>query len=200
MIPLILITTNKRHIDKYIQTLKDKNAVVINIIPEKTEYSIAQIRSLTKETAVFHPELRIYLLSDFDRSSIEAQNAFLKLLEEPAEKTLFILTAKSAYSLLPTIISRSHIIRLDRPKITPDEIAQKQLEQLVEGKQFALFPANIDQMIFFFRTRLSTDRKATEILKEILRVKTLLENNNLNQQLAVDHLLIFIHKMYTMKI
>ncbi len=199
MIPLILITTNKHHIDKYVQTLKDKNAVVITIIPEKTEYSIAQIRALTKETAVFHPELRIYLLSDFDRSSIEAQNAFLKLLEEPPEKTLFILTVKSAYNLLPTIISRSHVVKLDQPKIAPDETAQKQLEQLVVGKQFALFPANIDQMMFFFRTRLSTNRKATEILKEILRVKTLLENNNLNQQLAVDHLLIFIRKHYSIK-
>ncbi len=199
MIPLILITINKRSVDKYIQTLKVGKTVVIDVFPEKTEYSIGQIKSLIKETVVFHLELRIYVLTDFDHSSIEAQNAFLKLLEEPPEKTLFVLTTKSAYGLLPTIVSRAHIVKLDQAKITPDETIKKQLQQLIEGKQFMLFPADIDQLVFFFRTRLPTDKKAVEILKELLRVQSLLENNNLNQQLAIDHLLIFICKHYSIK-
>ena len=47
--------------------------------------------------------------------SIEAQNAFLKLLEEPPEDTLIIITAVSRESLLPTINSRVQLIKINPP-------------------------------------------------------------------------------------
>ena len=48
-----------------------------------------------------------------DRMETEAANAFLKTLEEPPPKTLFILQTDSPDAILPTIISRSQ--RVDLP-------------------------------------------------------------------------------------
>ena len=49
---------------------------------------------------------RVIVLLDAGRMTTEAQNAFLKLLEEPPADTALILTVESEASLLPTIMSR----------------------------------------------------------------------------------------------
>jgi DNA polymerase-3 subunit delta' len=48
----------------------------------------------------------------------EAQNAYLKLLEEPPADTIMILTADSPRSLLPTILSRMQVITVRTPSET----------------------------------------------------------------------------------
>lgn len=55
---------------------------------------------------------KIGIISDADCLTIKAQNAFLKLLEEPPARSIFLLTTGNPISLLPTIRSRSHIITL----------------------------------------------------------------------------------------
>lgn len=58
---------------------------------------------------------RVVVINRADRMTLEAQNALLKNLEEPPIDTLFILTAETKTALLPTIISRLHIIKVDKP-------------------------------------------------------------------------------------
>jgi DNA polymerase-3 subunit delta' len=60
---------------------------------------------------------RVFLIGYADRlvpqeSSPEAANALLKLLEEPAAGTYFVLTAEDPESVLPTIRSRAVALRL----------------------------------------------------------------------------------------
>ncbi|MCC7405197.1 MAG: AAA family ATPase [Bdellovibrionales bacterium] len=55
---------------------------------------------------------RIVLLEDAHLLNVQAANALLKSLEEPPEKTFFILTAINAQSVLATIRSRSQLVRL----------------------------------------------------------------------------------------
>ena len=43
-------------------------------------------------------------------------NSLLKILEEPPSKTVFILTTPDLDRLLPTIVSRSHIVRMQQSK------------------------------------------------------------------------------------
>ena len=57
---------------------------------------------------------KVAIIHEVDRMRKEAANAFLKTLEEPPKGTyLFLLTTKP-YSILPTILSRCLIIRLDQ--------------------------------------------------------------------------------------
>lgn len=56
---------------------------------------------------------KVYLLFQAESMSEQAQNALLKILEEPPAQVLFILTCVSASALLPTIRSRAQIFTLD---------------------------------------------------------------------------------------
>jgi len=71
---------------------------------------------------------RIYIIDDADRMNHQAQNAFLKLLEEPAPHVHFLLLTHHAERLLPTILSRVQSIHI--PTITREE-SESLLDALV---------------------------------------------------------------------
>lgn len=57
---------------------------------------------------------KVYILSECDRKlPVISQNIFLKTLEEPPQDVLFIMTCKTAKSLLETIRSRSVVFTLE---------------------------------------------------------------------------------------
>ncbi|HEX6462735.1 MAG TPA: hypothetical protein VFZ58_05750 [Candidatus Saccharimonadales bacterium] len=75
---------------------------------EKTGIAISQIRELYKATrSKSTGTKRVWVIEDAETMSLEAQNAFLKLLEEPPADVLFILCVKEATTLLPTVRSRT---------------------------------------------------------------------------------------------
>lgn len=49
---------------------------------------------------------KIVLIKNIERFTKEASNTFLKTLEEPPTKTIFLMTTSEEYSILPTIFSR----------------------------------------------------------------------------------------------
>lgn len=67
---------------------------------------IGQIRELVATTRSRFTKRHVIIIDDADKMNTQAQNAFLKLLEEPAPNIHFILTAHAAHRLLPTILSR----------------------------------------------------------------------------------------------
>lgn len=82
-------------------------------------YSVDQIRALRREAMVYPNEGRkkIYILQEAEKLSPAAQDAFLKILEEPPEFVVFLLLCSDESKLLATIHSR--VIRLAME--TPDE-------------------------------------------------------------------------------
>jgi len=58
---------------------------------------------------------RVVIIEDAQSMTIEAQNAFLKLLEEPPDDTRIILTIITGQSVLPTIYSRVQPITIQNP-------------------------------------------------------------------------------------
>ncbi len=85
------------------------------IKPSGTQIKIDQVRFLCSALALKPNEasLRIVLISDAHLMNAEAGNAMLKVLEEPPENTVFILTAPEAADILPTIVSRCRQIRFN---------------------------------------------------------------------------------------
>lgn len=78
-----------------------------------TSHSLAPIRVLQRIVAMkpFQGPRKVVILGDAERltvqaSSEEAANALLKVLEEPPDDTVIILTASEPQALLPTIRSR----------------------------------------------------------------------------------------------
>jgi DNA polymerase III subunit delta' len=68
---------------------------------------IGQLRAVQR-AAYFQPmgRRRVFILDGAETMRQDVSNVFLKILEEPPGNATLILTAPSAYSLLPTIVSR----------------------------------------------------------------------------------------------
>ena len=80
----------------------------IVVRPDKDSIRIKQIREVQDSLrfAPFKGGHRVIVLDQADTMTEEAANAFLKTLEEPPKRNLFILNAVEPDNLLPTIVSR----------------------------------------------------------------------------------------------
>lgn len=74
---------------------------------------ISDIRKLRSDLSLTNPfgGYRVAVLRQVEKMTTDAQNAFLKILEEPRTSVIFILTAKTPKGLLPTVISRVQSVR-----------------------------------------------------------------------------------------
>ncbi len=50
---------------------------------------------------------KVFVLGDFSEANVQTQNKLLKLLEEPPKGVIFLLGSTSAFSVLPTVLSRT---------------------------------------------------------------------------------------------
>ncbi len=114
---------------KRIEAMQHPDLAVVQAEHEGEVLRIDQMRELQHILALapYEARYKVALLLRFEEAHTSAANAMLKTLEEPPAQVLLILTAKSAESLLPTIVSRCEVIRL-RP-ISIDETA-KGLQEL----------------------------------------------------------------------
>lgn len=89
----------------------------INVPDESSKTStltIAEIRLLrTVSASIKKDVISIYVLHNFQTATVEAQNAFLKVLEEPSKSAIFVLLTDSDDKLLDTIKSRVQIYEID---------------------------------------------------------------------------------------
>nr|WP_321403738.1 DNA polymerase III subunit delta' [uncultured Desulfobacter sp.] len=86
--------------------------------------TISQIRDMGSTIASRANEAtyRMVCILQADLMNTQAQNALLKMLEEPPERTFFILAAVQTAPLLPTILSRCR--RIDFQALSPHEIKE----------------------------------------------------------------------------
>ena len=113
---------------KYVS--RTSKAITYTVLPEKDEkvdiekgsITIDSIRRLYKLTKTIEPNGRVIVIDYAERMAKPAQNAFLKLLEEPTEGTHFILLTHQPGLLLPTILSRTQ--RLDLRLITKEQSSE----------------------------------------------------------------------------
>lgn len=86
---------------------------------QKGSIKIEAIRNLYEQTRAKQTRTQSIIIDDADTMSHGAQNAFLKLLEEPGEYIHFILTTHRPRLLLPTIHSR--VQHLSVLPVTPEQ-------------------------------------------------------------------------------
>lgn len=112
-------------IDAQLFTIEPKKSKDGKMIVDKQEGNIIieDIRQLYDQVRTTQSKTQIYLFDTGERSmTVAAQNAFLKLLEEPRAGLHFIIATHQADQLLPTIISRSQ--RLSLLPVTQAQTAQ----------------------------------------------------------------------------
>ncbi len=97
--------------------------VVLGPLKDKRDISIEQVRSFQRELGFRslsdHPKVGI--INDAHLLTNQAQNALLKMLEEPSGDSLLILVGVNAATLTPTILSRCQRVRFG--PIPSDDVA-----------------------------------------------------------------------------
>jgi DNA polymerase-3 subunit delta' len=109
---------------KQIERMQHPDLLVVQAEQTGGTLKVDQVRELQRSLAL-HPyeaRYRLALLLRFEEAHPSAMNALLKTLEEPAPQVVLVLTAESAESLLPTIVSRCEVLRL-RP-LPPELVGQ----------------------------------------------------------------------------
>ncbi len=97
-------------------------------IYSKDEFKVDDAKEVIQEAYIAESETK-YIILVSSKYNTYAQNALLKLLEEPPRNIVFILIAKSKTSLLPTIRSRMQIQNYEITKEkTPLEIDLKLMD------------------------------------------------------------------------
>ena len=95
---------------------------------ETAQLPIEAIRELKKEIALkpWEGKRRVVVLVEAERATEEAQNAFLKILEETPFGSLILLTSVKSEGILPTVLSRCKLIRFG---LIPTETIQTVLKK-----------------------------------------------------------------------
>lgn len=93
---------------------------------------VRQLKNFLWQTPVISP-YRTAIVDNSERLTQEAQNAFLKIIEEPPLQALIILTSSYPETLTPTLLSRLK-------KIYFKKISQEQIRQWLEDS-FKVKPA-----------------------------------------------------------
>ena len=113
----LIIAKNKNEASSYTaDLLKEKgvNSLDINLqIYEKT-MGIADVRNIQKAILLkpFRGKTKAVIIDTYESITLEAQNALLKILEEPPANTIIVIMTAKRELILPTIISRCKIIVL----------------------------------------------------------------------------------------
>jgi len=137
--------------------------------------SIKDARALV-ERSYFSPSLgryRVIVMEDADRMAERTSNVLLKALEEPPERTVWVLCAPSDADLLPTIRSRVRTLRLREPEVA--DVAALIADRTGVGAAIAEQSARHAQRHIGMAQRLATDAAARhrrdETLRAVLQVR-----------------------------
>ncbi len=142
---------------------------------DKVIITIKEARALV-ERSYFAPSAgryRVIVVEDADRMVERTSNVLLKALEEPPEKTVWVLCAPSEADLLPTIRSRVRPLRLREPDV--DDVARLIVERTGAEPSVAEQAARHSQRHIGMAQRLATDESARSrrdgTLRSVLSVR-----------------------------
>lgn len=116
---------------EFVLALNTLSTELIHVATDKTSISLKQIQELNGPLSISPRLPRIVWIEEANLLTIPAQNALLKMLEEPPERTDFYLTCATKSSLLPTILSRSKLIQLNNSIIVEDPAILKDLKSIM---------------------------------------------------------------------
>lgn len=138
----------------------------------RTEQVIIRIDEARRlvERAYFAPSIgryRVIVVEDADRMTERTSNVLLKALEEPPERTVWVLCAPSDADLLPTIRSRVRTLRLREPDVAA--VAALVAARTGADPTIAEQSARHAQRHIGMAQRLATDAAARERRDETLR-------------------------------
>jgi DNA polymerase III subunit delta' len=141
---------------------------------KQVQYHVARIHDDLIRPMSFRPvegRYRIAVITDAHLLRTEAANAFLKLLEEPGSRTVFILTTPRPERLLSTIVSRCQKVRFDL--LADEAIAEALVERAGADLTHATVVARMASGSFAYALDLLQEES---VMEDRLRVVNFMRN------------------------
>lgn len=211
MIPLILESENEEKTSQY---LKDHHLdkTLVYELNKQDSLKIEDVRDLIHLISLASSKDRTLLIRNADNLTIPAQNALLKTLEEQKSKDQVVLSLRTKYSLLETILSRCNVISLLSKQTGEilDPFSQKILQTITKSPSEIipltdeLLKNNPESVILNFIKILRHKNQEHPTVIRIAIIKLALTclkdlKRNLNPKLAVDHFLLKSNQLIKMK-
>ncbi len=175
---------------------------LMTVSPSGSSITIDQIRELRREIQLLGSTDRVIAFYSFEKATLEAQNAMLKVLEELSTKHFFLLFTSNIDALLPTVrsrcsLNRSYVVRESvggNPEIAEMISAVRKGKAAEEMAKGCLQPGSLDDARALFKNIIYELRSSArrgdiwsqQSIKKALELLALSESNNLNAQLSVD--------------
>lgn len=169
---------------------------------DKQEIDIALIREAQHFLSYtsYHGGYKTVIIENAERMNVEAQNCFLKNLEEPKGSTLIMLLSSKPEMLLPTIFSRCQQIKCmgetDNVKVPAglmDVLNQDLAEKFKYAKTANLESGGFENILHALQQYWRKDiGRHQKVLKLALDLEHKVQTSNLNKKLALEILLLEI--------
>lgn len=149
---------------------------------------------------------KIVVLDLWSGATIEAQNAMLKVLEEPPESTMLAILGKKKDYFLPTIVSRCQIIEI---KDSYEVGEGKEFEDLLSSHMTKKFVAAQDlskdkekalefikEAVLYLREKMRKEavgeeaKRAARMIRELEKAYYSLSETNINPRMVLENLLL----------
>lgn len=148
----------------------------------------------------FRAKGKAVVVEDISGITPEAQNALLKLLEEPPESAIILLGTPVTHHLLPTVLSRVQIVNASstREEVIEDPIIEKILTSNIE-ERFKIVEKTTDKkkllhhILKYSGKRIARDPSFHKIAKDILRGEEWAQAN-VNVRGILEHIMLVIPK------
>ncbi len=134
---------------------------------DKKEFSVKIVRDNITPNAYIKPneaDGRVFIIKDAETMNVSAQNAFLKILEEPPTGVKFILCCDVATSMLETIRSRATVYALN--DVSQDSELKEKATTLAVELSLSLLSTNE----YEFMSKTGVFEKDKELFKATLEM------------------------------
>ena len=209
----LVVTKDKNKASSYISNFLKKEGIDlidINLYIFEKAMGITDVRNIQKKIVLrpFRGKTKAFVLKVYEGITVEAQNALLKVLEEPPANTLIIIATQKKESILPTIISRCKIVELEQSNLILSDEENVQCFNLLvslskNGTGYKLKLAQdiakdkdqavlwLEKMTIALRKKLienHNDQQYLNFLKNLQKTYKNIKNTNVNQRIALENL------------
>ena len=145
------------------------------------KYLVSQVKAMRSE--IFNTSLsaegRAVLLYHVEKMNEESANALLKVMEEPPEGVLFLLTADSLAGVLPTI--RSRCVSFAVAPVSPEQCARYCAAQGVDKKTAALYSELFDGHIGTVLAAAQDEARTAQVEKALQLAKAAADRDKIGR-------------------
>ncbi len=213
MVSYIFVGTNRQkaleEINKITEQLQISRLDQVNLELElsdkpATSIGIAEIKKLLQKIYLkpLQSPNKAIIIKDAQALTPEAQNALLKVIEEPPVNTYIYFLSNNLYSILPTLQSRCSIIYLENELSNfnntsiqvPKSIGDKLVVAEKYSRQKSTAITFLQELLMSYHQKLHEENNPFQLIEKIRKIDKclkLLQTTNVNTRLTLEHVLLY---------